>query len=460
MKRNATIKSGLDFSDVLLVPQETQVKPENVQTATRVTRDIKLNIPLISAGLDNVTESDMAIALAQMGGLGVIHDNMPLGKQVEDVRRVKRAESAMVLEPITISPDSSVAEAVDLMKSYRVSGLPVVDQSSRKVVGIITHRDVRFFEDYAKPVSDLMTKKVITVKGKVTHETARHMMHQYRIEKLVVVDDQDRCVGLITVKDIEKMAHYPQATRDVQGRLRVGAAVHIGKEAVDRASAMADAGLDIVFVDVAHAHTREVAGTVSMIRQQRSSVIQIVAGNVATADAARSLIDAGADGIKVGIGGAEGAMTRSAAGVGVPQLSAILEIVDVCEMAGVPLLIDGGIRDGATLAKAIAAGADAAVIGDIFSGTDQAPGEVIYHAGKAYKIVNPQAKSQHRPAANVMTQDAYKIDDDTVDTSVPYRGSVVHIVGQLVSGLKTAMAYCGGKDIATFKSVAEFTRLR
>jgi IMP dehydrogenase len=456
MKRNAAIKSGLDFNDVLLVPRETQVKPAAVKTATRVTRDLRLSIPLLSAGVDSVTESEMAIILAQLGGLGVIHCGMSLGKQVEEVRRVKRAESTVVLEPITISPDSSVAEAIDLMKSYRVSGLPVVEQPSRKLVGIITHRDVRFFEDYAKPVSDLMTKKVITVKGKVTSDVARQMMHQYRIEKLVVVDDQERCTGLITVKDLEKMNDYPQATRDKHGRLCVGAAVGAGKEAVDRANAMADAGLDVVFVDVAHAHNREVVGTVSMIRQQRSSVVQVVAGNVATADGARSLIDAGADAIKVGIGGVTESATRSGAGVGVPQLSAILEISEVCQIAGIPLLIDGGIRDGATLAKAIAAGADAAVISDIFAGTDQAPGQVLYHAGQAYKMVNPP----HHPTAAMAAQDAYRIEEDMVDTSVPYRGSVVHIVGQLIAGLKTAMAYSGGGDIETFKDVAEFTRLR
>lgn len=302
MKRNSVIREALNFDDVLLVPAESHIKPDDVMTRTRLTRDIELNIPVIAAGLDYVTESKMAITIAQLGGIGVIHDNMPLGKQVEEVRRVKRSEGNMVLSPITISPESSVAEALDLMTTYRISGLPVIEQPSQKVIGIITHRDIRFFEDYAKPVTELMTTKVITVPEGITQADAKKILHENRIEKLVVVDAQGRCTGLVTVKDIEKLSRYPQAARDSLGRLRVGAAVSAGKDAVDRASAMTDAGLDVVFVDVAHGHTRDAVGTVSLIRQQRSSAVQVVAGNVVTADGARSLIDAGADAIKVGIG--------------------------------------------------------------------------------------------------------------------------------------------------------------
>jgi IMP dehydrogenase len=459
MKRNAAIRDGLDFKDVLLVPQETAVKPDAVSVKSRVSKDITINIPLISAGLDNITESDMAITLAQLGGIGIIHNNIPLGKQVEEVRRVKRAQGDIISNPITIAPDSSIAEALDLMTTYRISGLPVIDQQSQKVVGIITHRDIRFFEDYAKPVSELMTKKVITVKEKIQHDMARRLMHQHRIEKLVVVDDQDRCTGLITVSDIEKLSRFPDAARDNKGRLRVAAAVSLGKEAVDRAVAMADAGLDVVFVDVAHAHSREAAGTVSVIRQQRSSVIQVVAGNVATGDAARSMIDAGADGIKIGIGSTKNSASRTLAGVGIPPFSAILDIIEVCEMAGVPLLTAYGVLSSADLAKAIGAGADAAVIHAAFAGTDQAPGHIAYHNNQAYKIVNPAAKTQHRPSISNIVHDPYQLDEDAVDTSIPYRGSVTHVIKQMIDGLKIAMAYSGGKDIATFKSVAEFRRI-
>lgn len=456
MKRNTAVKEALNFDDVLLLPAETQVKPDAVSTKTRLTRDIEINIPLVSGGADNVTESAMAIALAQLGGLGIIHDNMPLGKQVEEVRRVKRAEGQMVQNPITISPDASVAEALDLMTTYKISGLPVIEQPSQKVAGIITSRDLRFFEDYARPVSELMTKEVITVKGKPESAVVKELLHRHRIEKAVVVDDQGRCTGLITVKDIEKLSRYPNAARDQHGRLRVGAAVTLGKDAFDRAAAMTDAGLDVVFIDVAHGHTRDAAATVSQIRQQRTSEVQIVAGNVATPDAARSLIDAGADAIKVGLGGMPGAMSRMVMGVGVPQFTAVLNVAEHCEMHNIPVLVDGGIRDAGALAKALAAGAESAVISDLFAGTDEAPGAVVYHGGNAYKVVNPLAKTQHRPSHTTQVSDPFRLDEDPVDTSVPYRGSVVHVVNQLVGGLRLAMAYTGSKDMATLRETAQF----
>ena len=459
MKRNAVIHEATGFDDVLLVPLETNVKPADVSTKTRLTKTIELGIPLIAAGHDNVTESAMAIAIAHLGGLGVIHDNMPLGKQVEEVRRVKRTESEIVSNPITVSADASVAEALDLMTTYKMSGLPVIEQSSKKVVGIITHRDIRFFEDYAKPVSLLMTKEVITVKGKIEKEMAKKLLHEHRIEKLVVVDEQGRCVGLITVKDIEKLARFPHAARDAQGRLRVGAAVGIGKDAFDRAAAMADAGLDVVFIDAAHAHTRDVVGTVSRIRQQRSSEVQVVAGNVATLEAARSLVDAGADAIKVGIGATCCAASRRISGVGMPQLAAILKVAEQCAMMGIPMIAGGGIRSSAILAKAIAAGAESVVIDNLFSGTDEAPGEIIYHGDYAYKVVNPAAKAQHRPLSSSV-QDPYRFDEDPVDTSIPYRGSVAHVAQQLVGGLRSAMAYTGSKDIPAMIENAEFVRTK
>ena len=460
MKRNAQIKEALGFDDVLLLPNETNVKPSDVSTKTRLTKTITLGIPLVAAGRDDVTESAMAIALAHLGGIGVIHNNMPLGKQVEEVRRVKRAESNMVLNPITVAPDASVAEALDLMTTYKISGLPVVEQTTQKVIGIITHRDIRFFEDYAKPVTELMTKEVITVKGAVELETAKRLLHQHRIEKLVVLDDQGRCTGLVTVKDIEKLSRYPQAARDAHGRLRVGAAVTIGKDAFDRAAAMTDAGLDVVFIDVAHAHTREAVGTVSHIRQQRTNEVQIVAGNVATVEAARSLIDAGADAIKIGLGATCCSARRRMAGVGMPQLTAVLNIAEQCAMVNIPVIVGGGICSSAALAKAIGAGAESVVIGHLFAGTDEAPGEIVYHDGRAFKVVNPAAKAQHRPQSSPIGQDPYYMDEDTVDTSVPYRGSVTHVVKNLIGGLKSALAYTGSPDIRAMIENAEFIRTK
>lgn len=432
MKRNTEIKSALGFDDVLLVPSETNVKPKDVSLKTRLTRDISLNIPLVSAGLSNVTESAMAIAMAQLGGIGIIHDNMPAGKQVEEVRRVKRAGSELVSNPITISPDASTAEAADLMATYRISGIPVIDQASKKVAGIITSRDLRFFEDYAKPVSELMSRQVVTVKPGIDKKEAQRLMHEHRIEKLVVVDDQGKLAGLMTVKDIEKLSRYPNAARDAKGFLRVGAAIGLGKDAFDRAQAMTDAGLDVVVVDVAHAHSRDVLGTISKIRQQRSSEVQIIAGNVVTAQAARSVIDAGADAVKVGIGQTSCAATRKI-GVGMPQLAAVLDVVEQCSMQNVPVLVDGGVCGPASLAKALAAGAESVVIGHLFFGTDEAPA----------------------PHAAAAAFDPYQLDDAQ---EVVRRGSVAYEVERLCSGLKAAMAYTGSKDIATLGSDSTFVR--
>ena len=459
MKRNVEIHEAFNFDDVLLVPNETNIKPADVSVGTRLTKTINLGIPLIAAGVDYVTESSMAVAIAQLGGIGVIHDNMPLGKQVEEVRRVKRSEGNMVMNPIKIAQEASVAEAFDLMTTYKVSGLPVIEQSSKKVVGIITSRDIRFFDDYAKPVTELMTKEVITVKGSIEKEVIKRMLHQHRIEKLVVVDDQERCIGLITVRDIEKLSRFSDATRDTLGRLRVGAAVGTGKDAFDRTAAMTDAGLDVVFIDAAHGHTRDVIGTVSHIRQQRSSAVQIVAGNVVTADAARSLVDAGADAIKVGVGAGADAASRVMAGVGMPQFKAVLDVVEQCGMMDIPVVVAGGIESPSVVAKAISAGAESVVIDSLFAGTDEAPGEIICHGGLVYKVVNPSAKAQHRPLNLSGVPDPYRFDEDPVDTSVPYRGSVEHTISHLVGGLKSAMAYTGSKDISTMIENAEFVRI-
>lgn len=457
MKRNATVRDALNFSDVMLVPAETAVKPEEVSTKTRLTRSIELGIPLLSAGIDNVTEGAMAIALAQLGGLGIIHDNMPLGMQVEEVRKVKRAEGDIVANPITISPDSSVAEALDLMTTYKISGLPVIEQPSQKVVGIVSKRDVRFFEDYAKPVAGIMTPDVVSVNGRIEKAHAMQLMHEHRIEQLVILDAEGRCTGLITAKDFEKLSRYPDAARDALGRLRAGAAVTLGKDAVDRTAAMVDAGLDVVFIDVAHAHTKEAAQTVSRIRQQRSSEVQIVAGNVATADAARMLIDAGADGIKIGFGSARGA---GRLGVSVPQFTSVLAVADHCAMQEIPVTLDAGTADVATLVKALAAGAGSIVIGDILAGTDEAPGDVLYDEGSAYKVVNPEARGQRRAKTSSIVHDPYRIQDDNFDKSVGYRGPMGNVALQLVGGLKAAMAYLGAQTLDQLHNNAEFLRVR
>jgi IMP dehydrogenase len=445
MKRDAVIRDALGFDDVALVPAETNVRPQEVSLQTRLTKGITLNIPLISAGRDNVTESVMAIAMARLGGIGVIHNNMPLGKQVEEVRRVKRAEGDMVLNPITISPGASVAEAIDLMTTYKVSGLPVVEDGTQKVVGILTHRDVRFFEDYAKPVSELMTKDVITVRNKPEKSAAMHMLHEHRIEKLVVVDDQGKCVGLVTVKDIERQARHVNATRDAHGRLRVGAAVSLSKDAIERSAAMADAGLDVVFVDVAHAHSREAVGIVSRIRQQRATDIQVVAGNVTSGAAARSLIDAGADAVKFGPPCGAGRI-----GFDAPHFSALLDVVNQCAMVGVPVIVEGGIRCPASLAKALAAGAESASLVSVLAATDEAPGDIVFVDGEAYKTERPRAQGLPHP-------DPYKI-EGVPDASARYRGPMAHGVEHLLSGLKTAMAYAGAKDIKSLAENAQFVR--
>lgn len=449
MKRNAPIRDGLGFDDIILLPSETTVKPTDVVTRARLTKTISLEIPVVSASKNNVTESVLATALARLGGLGIIHGNMPIGKQVEEVRKVKRAEGRLVANPITISPDAPVAEALDLMTTYKISGLPVVEPS-QKVVGIITNRDIRFFEDYAKPVSELMTKEVVTAKNNIEAATAKRLMHQHRIEKLVIVDDQGRCIGLMTVKDIERLGRYAQAVRDANSSLRVGASVTIGRDSFERASALADAGVDALFIESAHGHHRDLVGAVSRIRQQRSTNVQIIAGNAATSDAARALIDAGADAIKVGMGALPCSASRRLGGVGVPPVNAILAIAEQCGMSDMPFMVEGGLSCPSDIAKALAAGADCVVVDTLLAGVDEAPGEIVYHQSSAYKVVNT--------SKTAASSDPYALDEEPVDTSTPYRGPVVPMINHLVNGLRIAMAYTGARDIKTLRETAEFLR--
>ncbi|MFA7431540.1 MAG: IMP dehydrogenase, partial [Rhodospirillaceae bacterium] len=456
---------ALTFDDVLLVPAASDVLPAHAETRTRLTRTIELGIPLVSAAMDTVTESGMAIAMAQAGGIGVIHKNMEPPEQAEEVRRVKRYESGMVVNPLTIRPDQPLADALQMMADYHISGIPVVERGSDKLVGILTNRDVRFANDMAKPVSSYMTKEnLVTVGEGVSQQEAKTLLHKYRIEKLLVVDDAYRCIGLVTVKDIEKAQTYPSACKDEKGRLRVAAATGVGAEGLVRAEALIAAGVDVVVVDTAHGHSVGVIKAVEAIKKMSSSV-QIVAGNIATPEAARALIGAGADAVKVGIGPGSICTTRIVAGVGVPQLSAIVEVREVCEKEGVPLIADGGIKFSGDLAKAIAAGADTVMIGSLLAGTDESPGEVILFQGRSYKAyrgmgsIGAMARGSADRYFQEEVRDNLKLVPEGIEGRVPYKGPVGQIVHQLLGGLKAAMGYTGNRTIADMQANAKFRRI-
>lgn len=459
------ISQSLTFDDVLLIPGASEVQPAEVKTATRLTRDITLNIPIISAAMDTVTESDMAIAMAQSGGMGILHRNMEPEEQARMVRTVKRFESGMVLDPITISPDATLEEAWDLMHQHKISGIPVT-QSSGKLVGILTNRDVRFAENADQPVRELMTSEnLVTVGTDVTKEEAKKLLHQHRIEKLLIVDDADNCIGLMTVKDIEKSKLFPHATKDENGSLRVGAAVGTGeKNGVSRAAVLVEAGLDLLVVDTAHGHSKAVIDTVAQIRKDHPG-LQIMAGNVATGDAAKALIKAGADAVKVGIGPGSICTTRVVAGVGVPQLSAIMNVAEVCAKKNIPVIADGGIKYSGDFAKAIAAGADAAMMGGVFAGTDEAPGEVILYQGRSYKAyrgmgsVGAMVKGSADRYFQGGVNQSNKLVPEGIEGRVPYKGPIGNVVHQMVGGLRASMGYTGAKDIQEMKDKSEFTRM-
>jgi IMP dehydrogenase len=464
------IRDAFTFDDVLLVPQASSVLPTEASTETRFTRTIKLGIPLVSAAMDTVTESKLAIALAQAGGMGVIHRNLTVERQAEEVRRVKRFESGIVINPITIAPDAKLAEALRLMTDFGISGIPVVEPAtdggrSGKLVGILTHRDVRFASDPDQPVWELMTRdKLVTVRETVNKDEAKRLLHQHRIEKLLVVDDNFRCTGLITVKDIEKAELHPGASKDDKGRLRAAGAVGTGAPAVERAQALIDAEADVVVVDTAHGHSEGVLKTVAAIRRLSNSV-QIVAGNIATASGARALIDAGADAIKVGIGPGSICTTRIVAGVGVPQLTAIMDVAEACRGTGVPVIADGGIKFSGDLAKAIAAGADCAMLGSLLAGTEEAPGDVILFQGRSYKSyrgmgsLGAMARGSADRYFQAEVRDQMKLVPEGVEGRVPYRGPVGPVLHQLIGGLKAAMGYTGNATIADLQKNAEFVRI-
>ncbi len=463
-----TIPEALAFDDVLLVPAASSVLPSEVDTRTRLTRSVELRIPLLSAAMDTVTESAMAIAIAEAGGIGIIHKNLSIAEQAAEVRKVKKYESGMVVDPMTINPDATLADALDLMAAHKFSGVPVVERDSGRLVGILTNRDVRFAQDRRQPVSELMTrstldKPLVTVREGVTRDEAKRLLHKHRIEKLLVVDEDYRCIGLITVKDIVRAESYPAACKDDHGRLRVGAATGVGPEGVERARALLDTGADVIVVDTAHGHSDGVIAAVGKIKKL-SNHAQVLAGNVATGDGARALIDAGADAIKVGIGPGSICTTRVIAGVGMPQFTAILETTEVCRKHDVPVVADGGIRYSGDLAKALAAGADCAMIGSLFAGTDESPGEVFLYQGRSYKSYRGMGSlgAMARGSADRYFQqevrDQLKLVPEGVEGRVPYKGPVGRVIHQLVGGIAAAMGYTGNRTIVELQQRARFRR--
>ncbi len=459
------IREALTFDDVLLEPAASAVLPAECDVRSRITRSIELGIPLISSAMDTVTESAMAIAMAQAGGLGVIHRNLEIEAQANEVRKVKKFESGMVVNPVTIRPDATLADALGLMAEHRISGIPVVEPGSGKLVGILTNRDVRFASNPRQPIRELMTKdRLVTVREGVSRDEAMRLLHQHRIEKLLVVDDAYRCIGLVTVKDIEKSQRFPNASKDDKGRLRVAAATGVGDKGVTRAEALFDAEVDIVVVDTAHGHSEGVLQTVERVRRL-SNYTQIIAGNVATTEGARALIAAGADAIKVGIGPGSICTTRMVAGVGVPQLTAVLDTVEEARKSDVPVIADGGIKYSGDLAKAIAAGSDCAMIGSLFAGTDESPGEVFLYQGRSYKSyrgmgsVGAMARGSADRYFQQDIKDSLKLVPEGVEGRVPYKGPVGNVIHQLVGGLRAAMGYTGNRSVAEMQKNCRFLRI-
>ncbi len=473
-KNNGNPREALTFDDVLIRPGLSEVMPSDVDIRSRITRSIPLNIPLMASAMDTVTETQMAIAMAQAGGVGVIHRNLEPEQQASQVRQVKKFESGMVVNPLTIAPTAMLQEALDLMKENHISGIPVVEGASNgksgpilagKLVGILTNRDVRFATNPRQRVAELMTKEnLVTVREGVSQDEAKKLLHQHRIEKLLVVDEQYRCVGLITVKDIEKAVANPNACKDEQGRLRVAAATTVGDKGFARTEALIAAGVDLVVVDTAHGHSRHVLDAVTRIKRL-SNAVQVVAGNVATSDGAKALIDSGADAIKVGIGPGSICTTRVVAGVGVPQLTAIMDSVEAAKAAGIPVIADGGIKFSGDLAKALAAGADCAMIGSLLAGTDETPGEVFLYQGRSYKSYRGMGSvaAMARGSADRYFQqdikDALKLVPEGVEGQVGYKGPVANVLHQLTGGLRAAMGYVGAKTLADFHARAEFLRI-
>ncbi len=466
----ATGELALTFDDVLLLPGHSTVMPGDTDIRTRIAGDIDLNLPILSAAMDTVTESRLAIAMAQAGGIGVIHRNLSPEQQAEEVRQVKKFESGMVVNPVTIGPEATLAEAKALMRAHGISGIPVVEDGSRgnkpgRLVGILTNRDVRFASDPNQRIYELMTREnLVTVHESVDQDEAKRLLHKHRIEKLLVTDEAGRCVGLITVKDIEKSQLNPNASKDAQGRLRVAAATSVGDDGFERAERLVEAGVDLLVIDTAHGHSQRVLDAVTRAKKISNSV-RILAGNIATPDGAKALIDAGADAIKVGIGPGSICTTRIVAGVGVPQLSAIMSAVRVADDANVSVIADGGIKYSGDLAKALAAGARAAMVGSLLAGTDESPGEVYLYQGRSYKAyrgmgsVGAMARGSADRYFQAEVRDALKLVPEGIEGQVPYKGPVSGVLHQLAGGLKAAMGYVGAGDLVSFRDKSSFVRI-
>ncbi|MBI3939524.1 MAG: IMP dehydrogenase [Acidobacteria bacterium] len=459
------LEEALTFDDVLLMPSRSDVLPSEVDTRTTFTRNISLNIPLCSSAMDTVTETRMAIAIAQQGGIGIIHKNLSIGQQASEVDKVKRSESGMIVDPVTVGPDDRIADALAVMEKYHVSGVPVIEKASGRLVGILTNRDLRFETRMNLKVSQLMTKnRLVTVPEGTTLEQAKELLHQHKIEKLLVVDPQYKLKGLITVKDIMKMITYPNASKDLLGRLRVGAAVGATGDYLERAQALADAGADAIVIDTAHGHSERVLKALRTLKKKLKNV-DIVAGNVATAEASRELMDAGADAIKAGIGPGSICTTRVVTGAGVPQITAILNVVRGLKDRPVPLIADGGIKFSGDITKAIAAGASSVMIGNLFAGTDESPGDLVFYQNRSYKVYRGMGSLD---AMKEGSRDRYAQEDELsesklvpegIEGRVPYKGSIAALIPQLVGGLRAGMGYCGCRDIAELQAKARFIRI-
>ncbi|MBJ3776718.1 IMP dehydrogenase [Acuticoccus mangrovi] len=464
---------ALTFDDVLLTPGHSEVLPAETTIATRLTRDLSLNIPILSAAMDTVTEARLAIAMAQCGGIGVIHRNMTPAEQAAEVRKVKKFESGMIVDPVVIGPDATLHDTLALMERYGISGIPVVENGELgghvrgKLIGIVTNRDVRFASDPKTPVRELMTSELVTVRDGAEQEEAKRLLHQHRIEKLLVVDEAGNCTGLITVKDMEKARAYPNAVKDAQGRLRVAAATSVAdatSERMERVEALVDAGVDLIVVDTAHGHSSRVLDTVSRVKRL-SNQVQVLAGNVATADGTKALIDAGADAVKVGIGPGSICTTRVVAGVGMPQLTAVMEAAKAASGSDTPVVADGGVKFSGDLAKALAAGASCAMVGSLLAGTEEAPGEVYLHQGRSYKSyrgmgsIGAMARGSADRYFQAEVRDTMKLVPEGIEGQVPFRGPVSGILHQLTGGLRSAMGYVGAKNLEELRDKARFVRI-
>ncbi|MGB1180559.1 MAG: IMP dehydrogenase [Candidatus Puniceispirillaceae bacterium] len=460
---SSKIKDALTFDDVLLEPGYSSVLPADVDITSQLTRAISLKMPLVSAAMDTVTEQRLAIAMAQAGGIGVIHKNFTIEEQAREVAAVKRYEAGMVVNPYTIAPDKSLGEAIELMRHHKISGVPVVEDNGT-LVGILTNRDVRFATDMTQKIAELMTSPVVTVTQSSSAEQARQLLHKHKIEKLVVVDDQNCCVGLITVKDMDKAEHFPLASKDEGGRLLVAAATGAGADGIERAEALIAAGVDVIVVDTAHGHSQGVLSAVTSIKKL-SNTVQIIGGNVATAEGAEALIDAGVDAVKVGIGPGSICTTRMVAGVGVPQLTAIFDTAQICQKKNLPVIADGGIKFSGDLAKAIAAGASVAMIGSLLAGTDETPGEIFLYNGRSYKAyrgmgsLGAMARGSADRYFQAEVSTPLKLVPEGIEGQVPYKGSAGQVLHQLAGGLRAAMGYTGNQSIKDMQTRCKFLKI-